>query len=102
MLHSFNARWLRCMVKLIQFLLPNKRTSPSTRLMLINPPALAIIDTGKLLRGVILASYISGTPARSAAALSEEEHVALIQRTMVEVQSDSKQANTVPAAQQAD
>jgi hypothetical protein len=48
----------------IQFLLPNKRTSPSTRLMLINLPALAII------------------------ALSEEEHVALIQRTMVEVHGE--------------
>lgn len=38
--------------------------------------------------GVILASYISGTPARSTAALSAEEHVALIQRTMVEVHGE--------------
>lgn len=38
--------------------------------------------------GVILASYISGTAARSAAALNPEEHVALIQRTMVEVHGD--------------
>ncbi|KAJ5660082.1 hypothetical protein N7507_006533 [Penicillium longicatenatum] len=38
--------------------------------------------------GVILASYISGTEARSAAALSPEEHVSLIQRTMVEVHGE--------------
>ncbi|RAH40554.1 flavin monoamine oxidase family protein [Aspergillus brunneoviolaceus CBS 621.78] len=38
--------------------------------------------------GVILASYISGTEARSTAALSEEEHVALVQRTMVEVHGE--------------
>ncbi|KAJ5946642.1 hypothetical protein N7454_003481 [Penicillium verhagenii] len=38
--------------------------------------------------GVILASYISGTEARSAAALSVEEHVSLIQRTMVEVHGE--------------
>ncbi|KAJ5763015.1 hypothetical protein N7533_001696 [Penicillium manginii] len=38
--------------------------------------------------GVILASYISGTPARSAAALNPEEHVALIQRTMIEVHGE--------------
>lgn len=38
--------------------------------------------------GVILASYISGTPARSAAALTAEEHVSLIQRTMVEVHGE--------------
>lgn len=35
--------------------------------------------------GVILSSYISGTEARSVAALSEEDHVAMIQRAMVEV-----------------
>lgn len=35
--------------------------------------------------GVILASYISGTPARSTPALTYEEHVALIQRTMIQV-----------------
>ncbi|KAJ5160470.1 uncharacterized protein N7482_007474 [Penicillium canariense] len=38
--------------------------------------------------GVILSSYISGTLARSAAALNPEEHVALIQRAMVEVHGD--------------
>ena len=38
--------------------------------------------------GVILASYVSGTPARSTAALSEDEHVALIHRAMVEVHGD--------------
>ncbi|RHZ43329.1 flavin monoamine oxidase family protein [Aspergillus thermomutatus] len=35
--------------------------------------------------GVVLASYLSGTPARSTAALSTEDHVALVQRTMVEI-----------------
>lgn len=35
--------------------------------------------------GVILASYIQDTPARSTAALSTEDHVALVQRAMVEV-----------------
>jgi monoamine oxidase len=35
--------------------------------------------------GVILASYVSGTAARSVAALSEADHVALAQRAMVEV-----------------
>ncbi|KAF4554899.1 L-amino-acid oxidase-like protein 2 [Elsinoe fawcettii] len=34
--------------------------------------------------GVILGSYASGTPARSFAALSEEDHVALVQRAIVE------------------
>lgn len=43
-------------------------------------PSYKINSTGP---GVILASYISGTPARSTAALTEEEHVALTQRTMV-------------------
>ncbi|KAJ5145466.1 Amine oxidase [Penicillium bovifimosum] len=38
--------------------------------------------------GVVLASYVSGTLARSTAALSEDEHVALIQRTMVEIHGD--------------
>ncbi|KAL4923175.1 uncharacterized protein BDV17DRAFT_296600 [Aspergillus undulatus] len=34
--------------------------------------------------GVVLASYTSGTPARSIAALSEEDYVGLVQRAMVE------------------
>jgi len=38
--------------------------------------------------GVILGSYISGTLARSVAALSEEDHVAMIQRAMVEVHGE--------------
>ncbi|KAJ5289522.1 uncharacterized protein N7443_009775 [Penicillium atrosanguineum] len=38
--------------------------------------------------GVILASYISGTEARSAVALNAEEHVALVQRAMVEVHGE--------------
>jgi monoamine oxidase len=48
-------------------------------------PSYNINGTGP---GVILGSYTSGTPARSAAALSTEEHVALIQRTMVEVHGE--------------
>ncbi|THC87626.1 hypothetical protein EYZ11_012927 [Aspergillus tanneri] len=44
-------------------------------------PSFNINGTGP---GVILASYISGTPARSTAALSTEDHIALIQRAMVE------------------
>nr|WKC17448.1 sarocladium pentosidine oxidase [Sarocladium sp.] len=35
--------------------------------------------------GVILSSYITGTEARSVVALSEEDHVAMVQRAMVEV-----------------
>lgn len=35
--------------------------------------------------GVILASYVSGTYARSLAALTEEQHVARVQRAMIEV-----------------
>lgn len=35
--------------------------------------------------GVILASYASGTPARSVASLSDEDHVALVYRAMIEV-----------------
>lgn len=38
--------------------------------------------------GVILASYIYGTPARSLAALSTEDHVARVQRAMVEIHGD--------------
>ncbi|KAL2810054.1 flavin-containing amine oxidoreductase-domain containing protein [Aspergillus granulosus] len=34
--------------------------------------------------GVVLASYTSGTPARSIAALSEEDYVGIVQRAMVE------------------
>ncbi|KAJ9622609.1 hypothetical protein H2203_006257 [Taxawa tesnikishii (nom. ined.)] len=34
--------------------------------------------------GVILASYSSGTPARSLGALTETQHVALVQRAMIE------------------
>lgn len=35
--------------------------------------------------GVILASYTSGTPCRSVASLSDEDHVARVLRAMVEV-----------------
>ncbi|KAI9039198.1 flavin monoamine oxidase family protein [Aspergillus affinis] len=45
-------------------------------------PSFNINGTGP---GVILASYISGTPSRSTASLSTEDHVALVQRAMVEV-----------------
>lgn len=38
--------------------------------------------------GVILASYSSGTSARSLAALSTEDHVAYVQRAMVQVHGD--------------
>ncbi|KFA66203.1 hypothetical protein S40285_05104 [Stachybotrys chlorohalonatus IBT 40285] len=38
--------------------------------------------------GVILGSYASGVSARSVAALSEEDHVALIQRAMVEAHGE--------------
>ncbi|KAH7304227.1 hypothetical protein B0I35DRAFT_382764 [Stachybotrys elegans] len=38
--------------------------------------------------GVILGSYASGTSARSVGALSEEDHVALVQRTMVEIHGE--------------
>jgi monoamine oxidase len=48
-------------------------------------PAYQINST---LPGVILASYASGTPARSVAALSEKDHVAMIQRAMVEVHGE--------------
>lgn len=40
------------------------------------------------LPGVILASYSSGTPARSLAALSTGDHVAYVQRAMVEVHGE--------------
>lgn len=40
------------------------------------------------LPGVILASYSSGTPARSLAAMTEEQHVARVQRAMIEVHGD--------------
>lgn len=45
-------------------------------------PSYEINSTGP---GVILASYISGTNARSLGALTEDQHVALIQRAMIEV-----------------
>ncbi|KAF2791444.1 hypothetical protein K505DRAFT_326865 [Melanomma pulvis-pyrius CBS 109.77] len=48
-------------------------------------PAYKINST---LPGVILASYTSGTPARTVAALSTEDHVARTQRTMVEVHGE--------------
>lgn len=38
--------------------------------------------------GVILASYISGDMAKSTGALTEEEHVALVQRAMIEIHGD--------------
>ena len=45
-------------------------------------PSYKINSTGP---GVLLASYISGTLARTAGSMKEEDHVALIQRAMVEV-----------------
>ncbi|OQO13423.1 hypothetical protein B0A48_01651 [Cryoendolithus antarcticus] len=48
-------------------------------------PAYTLNATGP---GVILASYASGTPARSLGALVEEEHVALVQRAMIEIHGD--------------
>jgi len=48
-------------------------------------PAYKVNSTGP---GVILGSYISGTLARSVGALSEEDHVALVQRAMVEIHGD--------------
>lgn len=40
------------------------------------------------LPGVILASYSSGTPARSLAALSAADHIGLVQRAMIEVHGE--------------
>lgn len=51
-------------------------------------PAYEINSTGP---GVLLASYSSGTAARSLAALSETDHVAMVQRAMVEVHGDIAQ-----------
>ena len=48
-------------------------------------PAYKINSTGP---GVILASYASGTIARSLAALSTADHVAMVQRAMVEVHGE--------------
>ncbi|KNG50950.1 amine oxidase [Stemphylium lycopersici] len=48
-------------------------------------PSYEINSTGP---GVILGSYISGTLARSVGALSEEDHVAMVQRAMVEIHGD--------------
>lgn len=45
-------------------------------------PSYKINSTGP---GVLLASYISGTLARTTGSMKEEDHVALIQRAMVEV-----------------
>lgn len=45
-------------------------------------PSYQLNSTGP---GVLLASYVSTTPARSVGALTEEQHVALVQRAMVEV-----------------
>lgn len=38
--------------------------------------------------GVLLASYVSGAPSRSVAAMTDEEHIALIYRAMVEIHGD--------------
>ncbi|KAG9254385.1 uncharacterized protein F5Z01DRAFT_681435 [Emericellopsis atlantica] len=48
-------------------------------------PAYKINSTGP---GVILASYVSGVQARSVAALSEEDHVAMVQEAMVEAHGE--------------
>ncbi|USP79479.1 hypothetical protein yc1106_06753 [Curvularia clavata] len=48
-------------------------------------PSYKINSTGP---GVILGSYVSGNLARSVAALSEQDHVAMVQRAMVEVHGD--------------
>jgi monoamine oxidase len=48
-------------------------------------PAYKINSTGP---GVLLASYTSGTAARSMAALSEKDHVSRTQRAMIEVHGD--------------
>ncbi|KAJ5740812.1 hypothetical protein N7493_000684 [Penicillium malachiteum] len=48
-------------------------------------PSYNINGTGP---GVILASYISGTEARSVVSLSDEAHVALVQRAIVEFHGD--------------
>jgi monoamine oxidase len=45
-------------------------------------PSYKINSTGP---GVILASYVSGTPARSVSAMTATDHVALIQRAMIDV-----------------
>lgn len=44
-------------------------------------PSYQLNSTGP---GVLLASYESGVPARSLGALTEEQHVALVQRAMIE------------------
>ncbi|KJK63932.1 Flavin containing amine oxidoreductase [Aspergillus parasiticus SU-1] len=48
-------------------------------------PSFNINGTGP---GVVLASYVSDTPARSVAALSTEDHVALVLRSMVQIHGD--------------
>jgi monoamine oxidase len=45
-------------------------------------PSYALNSSGP---GVLLASYITSTPCRSVAALPPEDHVALVQRAMIEV-----------------
>ncbi|KAF2435491.1 hypothetical protein EJ08DRAFT_340256 [Tothia fuscella] len=45
-------------------------------------PAYKINSTGP---GVLLASYSSGTPARTLGALTELDHIALVQRAMIEI-----------------
>jgi monoamine oxidase len=41
--------------------------------------------------GVLLASYLSGVNARSLGALTDEQHVALVQRAMIEIHGDVAQ-----------
>ncbi|KAF2259498.1 hypothetical protein CC78DRAFT_66901 [Lojkania enalia] len=48
-------------------------------------PSYEINSTGA---GVILASYTSGTSARSVAALSTSDHIGMVQRAMVEIHGD--------------
>jgi monoamine oxidase len=48
-------------------------------------PSYKINSTGP---GVILASYSSGTPARTVGALTETDHITLVQRAMIEIHGD--------------
>ena len=48
-------------------------------------PGYKVNSTGP---GVILASYVSGDLARSVGALTEEHHVAMVQRAMIEIHGD--------------
>jgi hypothetical protein len=88
------------------------------RLMLINPPALAIIDTGKLLSSNFTmhlnhralnecnmgawASPLVGQQELYLPAYYQTEFKTIFIGEHTRTPSDSKQANTVPAAQQAD